>query len=130
VGRARLEKYAKPPILHVVLKTRLSELEAKRVREYINKLVSERRVLLGRVEVEESEEPGVARRILEEVTGREEPPTLDHVVYSVLGDAELAELVLAILKSCESREEVRLLVNKLVESERLLEKVRRLVSAK
>jgi DNA repair exonuclease SbcCD nuclease subunit len=130
VGRARLEKYAKPPILHVVLKTRLSELEARRVREYINKLVSERRVLLGRVEVEESEEPGVARRILEEVTGREEPPTLDHVVYSVLGDVELAELVLAILKSCESEEEVRLLVNKLVESERLLEKVKRLVSAK
>ena len=68
VGRAKLEKCAKPPILHVVLKTRLSELEAKRVREYINKLLSERRVLLGRVVVEEwwRSESGELKRLLRE----------------------------------------------------------------
>jgi len=124
---AKLEKYIKPPILHIRVKSKLSDIDAKRIREYMNKLLSENKILIYRVEVEV---PGISGSEIHSIAeGAVAPriPTLDQVVYSVLGDHELAELVLNIVKSTESKEAVKFLVERVLEDERVLNKIRRLV---
>jgi len=129
ISKIALEKYSKPPILYVTLKGKQSDLEVRRVRDHVNKLISERRILIGRVEVEEEVSGVVTRSVLFEGASSS-ASTLDQVVYSVLGDREIAEVVLALLRSSESREDVKLIVNRILEDERLVNKIRRLVSTR
>jgi DNA repair exonuclease SbcCD nuclease subunit len=131
IGKARLDGLPKPPILHLVLKSKPSDVEVKRIREYLSKLSDEKRVLLWRVEVEEEEAGGSAfRSLIAESPSTSQAPTLDQVVYGVLGDRDVAELVLAILRGSESKEEVKVIVERVLGDEKLVAKIKRLVSEK
>jgi len=131
ISKITLEKYSKTPILYVTLKGRLNDIETRRIRDYVNKLISEKKILVGRVEVEEGEESRLTTRsALFEATSSSQTLTLDQVVFSVLGDRELAEIVLALLKSSESVEDVKLVVSRVLEDEKLIGKIKRLVSTK
>ncbi len=130
ISKIVFEKYSKPPILYVTLKGKQSDLEIRRVRDYVNNMISEKKILIGRVEVEKEEESGVVTKsVLFEGTSSF-TSTLDQVVYSVLGDKEIAEIVLTLLKSSENREDVKLIVNRILEDERIVNKIRRLVSTR
>jgi len=124
---AKLEKYTKPPILYVRVKSKLSDVDVKRIREYMNKLLYENKILVYRVEVEVPGISGSEIQSIAEGTAIPQIPTLDQVVYNVLGDRELAELVLNVVKSAESKEAVKFLVERVLEDEKMLSKIRRLV---
>jgi DNA repair exonuclease SbcCD nuclease subunit len=124
---SRLEKYTKPPILYIRVKSKLSEIDVKRIREYLNKLLSENKILVYRVEVEIPSASGSEIKSIVEEALVPQTSTLDQVVYSVLGDRELAELVLNIVKSSESSEAVKFLVERVLEDEKVLNKIKKLV---
>jgi len=124
---AKLERYAKPPILYVRVKSKLSDVDAKRMREYMNKLIRENKILVYRVEVEVPGTSGSEVQSTAEGVATPQIPTLDQVVYNVLGDRELADLVLSVVKSAESKEAVKFLVERVLEDEKTLGKIRRLV---
>ncbi len=131
IGKAKLETFSKPPILHLILKTKQSDVEAKRIRNYLSKLSEEKKVLILKVVVEEEESRGEAlRSSIVEDSSSMQTPTLDQVVYNVLGDREIAELVLVILRSSESKEEVKLLIERVLGDEELIGKIKRLVGEK
>jgi DNA repair exonuclease SbcCD nuclease subunit len=130
IGKAKLERLLKPPILHLIFKSKPSDVEVKRIREYLSKLSEEKKVLLWRVEVEEEAGGSVSRSLIAESPSTSQAPTLDQVVYSVLGDRDVAELILAILRSSESKEEVKVIVERVLGDEKLIAKIKRLVSEK
>ena len=131
IGKARLDSLPKPPILRLVLKYKPSNVELKRINEYLRKLSEEKRVLSYKVDVEEEEAGGSAfRSLIAESPCTSQAPTLDQVVYSILGDHNVAELVLAILRGSESKEEVKVIVERVLGDEKLVAKIKRLVSKK
>jgi len=127
---AKLEKYTKPPILYARVKSKLSDVDVKRIREYMNKLLYENKILVYKVEVEVPGISGSEIQSIAEGVATPQIPTLDQVVYNVLGDRELAELVLNVVKNAESKEAVKFLVERVLEDEKMLSKIRRLVGIK
>ncbi|MCC6053031.1 MAG: hypothetical protein LM569_02390, partial [Desulfurococcaceae archaeon] len=80
---------------------------------------------------EEEEAGGSAlRSLIAESPSTSQAPTLDQVVYGVLRDREVAELVLAILRGSESKEVVKVIVERVLGDEKLVAKIKRLVSEK
>jgi hypothetical protein len=96
----------------------------------MNKLLYENKILVYKVEVEVPGISGSEIQSIAEGVATPQIPTLDQVVYNVLGDRELAELVLNVVKNAESKEAVKFLVERVLEDEKMLSKIRRLVGIK
>ncbi|MEM4665477.1 MAG: hypothetical protein QW271_07005, partial [Sulfolobales archaeon] len=67
-------------------------------------------------------------RVYEDLS--EAPLSLESVVYEASGDPEVAELLLEIIRNSGNREAVEKIVNELLERERLVEKIEKLVRKK
>jgi len=123
---ARLRDLQKPPIVYVELASRgIPQVELRRISDYLDGLVRSGRALLYRVQV-----PSVAGGPAEVVAERAQPtqvPTLEQVVFRVVGDPELAKLVLSIIEGSEDPEFVKSAVGRLVGDPPLLAKLRSLV---
>ncbi len=129
VEKLGLPGRGKPPILYV----RLGELkdphgyDLKRMRDWLDGLVRRSAILTYRLtlpEVIEEEGPQ------EELEREEPPPTLEYVVYEVVRDPEVAELLIRIVRSGDDVEAVRRIVLETVANERLVGKIERLVGQK
>ena len=126
IGSAKLEGFQKPPIVYVELASRsVPQVELRRISDYLDSLVRSGRALLYRVHV-----PSIAggpAEVVAESRPSTQVPTLEQVVYRVVGDPDLAKLVLSIVEGSEDQEFVRSVVGKLLEDESLLAKLRSLV---
>jgi exonuclease SbcD len=127
LSRYRLEELGKPPILYVRMSSRGSRVpDADRIVGLLRELVRQGRVLSYRLALpgadEEESEGG-------ESTDQESPPpTLDYVVYEVVKDPELSELLLKIVRGSESGEEsLRQVIDGVLSNERLVEKLGRVM---
>lgn len=123
VLNTRLVNFSKPPILYVRIANRdLPSTDSKLIGEYLDGLVRNGKVFFYRVEV-----PGMVVEEESEVTEATYVPTLDNVVYDVVGDRELASILMGIVKGCDDVEFVKAMVNRLVGDDELLSRLERLV---
>ena len=113
----------KPPMLHIRVSKDLPSGDSKLINDYLDSLVRSNKILFYRIEV-----PGV---IEEESSGTYEEvsyvPTLELVVHNVVGDKDLAEVLLGIIKGCDDVGFVNLMINRLVSDVSLLSRLERLI---
>lgn len=114
---------SKPPIIHVRIVKDLQLGESKLINDYLDNLVRSGKALFYRIEV-----PGV---IEEEGSDTYEEvsyvPTLELVIHNVVGDKDLAEVILSIIRGCDDIDFVSLMINRLVNDESLFSKLERLI---
>lgn len=128
VSKYRLEELKKQPILYVRLSSKggyTSSSERVRIEQLLRDLVRQGRIINYKLilpGVEEAE--GEGGDVVEEAP----PPTLDYVVYEVVKDPELSELLLKIIRGGEGVESVRKVIDDILTNERLVEKLRKAVS--
>ncbi len=129
LDKLELPKGDKPPILYAKLNRPADphSYEVKRLREKLDELVRRGAILTYRVVA-----PGATESGSPEEAGEpeESPPTLEHAVYEVVRDPEVAEFLIRLIKSGDDVEEVRRIVLEAASSERLIGKIARLVKQK
>ncbi|MEM1682257.1 MAG: DNA repair exonuclease [Sulfolobales archaeon] len=114
----------KPAILYVEFSEPVKRWDG--VRSRLNELVRRGVILNYKLSA-----PGIAEseeRVYEDLS--EAPLSLESVVYEASGDPEVAELLLEIIRNSGNREAVEKIVNELLERERLVEKIEKLVRKK
>jgi len=118
----------KPPILYIKARKSLGVLDAGIVREFLNKLVNEKKILMYRVvrEEEERKDKGVEVSLAEGYA-ETKLPALDQVVMNVLKDHRLAEFILMLIKSSGDENAVKILVEQALNDEDILNKMKSLV---
>jgi len=119
---------AKPPILYIKARKSLGVLDVEIVREFLNKLVNEKKILMYRVvrEEEERKDKGVEVSLAEGYA-ETKLPALDQVVMNVLKDHRLAEFILMLIKSSGDENAVKILVEQALNDEDILNKMKSLV---
>jgi exonuclease SbcD len=119
---------AKPPILYIKARKSLGVFDVEIVREFLNKLVNEKKILMYRVvrEEEEGKDKGVEVSLAEGYA-ETKLPALDQVVMNVLKDHRLAEFILMLIKSSGDENAVKILVEQALNDEDILNKMKSLV---
>jgi len=124
--RYRLEELGKKPMLYVKLSPKggyTSSSERVRIEQLLRDLVRQGKILNYRLVL-----PGVEEVEGSGVSEEAPPPTLDYVVYEVVKDPELSELLLKIIRGSEGGEGIRKVIDDVLANERLVEKLRKVVS--
>jgi DNA repair exonuclease SbcCD nuclease subunit len=118
----------KPPILYIKAKPNLTAFDVEKARDYLNKLVSERRILMYKIVREEEKAVEAGSEVsLAEGYAEAKLPALDHVVLNVLKDQRLAEFVLALVRSSGDVNTIKMLVEQVLNDEEFLSKIKSLV---